>query len=78
MNMDAYGGWCSSSATTDQMVASFGFFSYPSMRHASFDSTNGVGRSSVNLQQSLVPVHTFNLVMRINTSYNCLDIMVFR
>ncbi|TYH88556.1 hypothetical protein ES332_D01G195200v1 [Gossypium tomentosum] len=27
MTMDAYGGWCSSSATTDQMVASFGFFS---------------------------------------------------
>ncbi|KAL1180952.1 hypothetical protein V6Z11_A02G013700 [Gossypium hirsutum] len=26
MNLDAYGGWCSSSATTDQMFASFGSY----------------------------------------------------
>ncbi|KAK8364882.1 hypothetical protein V6Z11_1Z106800 [Gossypium hirsutum] len=71
MNLDAYGGWCSSSATTDQMFASFGFFSYPSMSHASFDSTNSIGQSSSTYVESGYALGGMD------SSYNCADRTVF-
>ncbi|XP_052483825.1 protein NLP9 [Gossypium raimondii] len=72
MNLDAYGGWCSGSAATDQMFASSGFFSYPSMSHASFDSTNSIGQSSSTYVESGYALGGMD------SSYNCADRTVFR
>ncbi|KAK8498830.1 hypothetical protein V6N12_053051 [Hibiscus sabdariffa] len=51
MNLDN-GSWCSSTAATDQMFASFGFFSFPSMPLGSFDSLNVTGQSSGTFVES--------------------------
>ncbi|KAK8703529.1 hypothetical protein V6N13_047184 [Hibiscus sabdariffa] len=50
MNLDN-AGWCSGTADTNQMFASFGFFSYPSMP-VSFDSLDVTGQSSGTFVES--------------------------
>lgn len=45
MNFDNYAGWCNSSPAVDQMPASFGLPSYPSMSYAPIDALNSTERS---------------------------------
>lgn len=40
MNFDTYAGWCNSSTEIDQMDASYGFSSYPSVSYGSMDALN--------------------------------------
>ncbi|XWS09383.1 hypothetical protein CRYUN_Cryun40dG0080600 [Craigia yunnanensis] len=72
MNFDTYAGWCNSPAGTDQMFASFGLSSYPSLPHASFDSLHITGQSSGSF------VEAGDALSGMGSSYNCADRMVFQ
>ncbi|GMJ01704.1 NIN-like protein 8 [Hibiscus trionum] len=71
MNLDNT-SWCSSTAATDQMFASFGFFSFPSMPLGSFDSLNVTGQSSGTF------VESGDALSGMDSSYYSADRTVFR
>ncbi|KAE8702942.1 Plant regulator RWP-RK family protein, putative isoform 2 [Hibiscus syriacus] len=71
MNLDN-AGWCSSTAATNQMFASFGFCSFPSMLLASFDSLNVTGKSSGTF------VESDDALSEMDSSYYSADRTVFR
>ncbi|XP_022733569.1 protein NLP9-like [Durio zibethinus] len=71
MNFDTYAGWCNSPAATDQMFASFGLSSCPSLPYASFDSVHITGQSSGTF------VEAGDALSGMGDSYNCADRMVF-
>ncbi|XVF37631.1 hypothetical protein REPUB_Repub20aG0026100 [Reevesia pubescens] len=72
MNFDTYAGWCNSPPATDQMFASFGLSSYPSLPYASFDSLHITGQSSGTY------VEAGDALSGMGSSYNCADRMVFQ
>ncbi|XVF29460.1 hypothetical protein REPUB_Repub15cG0123200 [Reevesia pubescens] len=72
MNFDTYAGWFNSPAATNQMFASFGLSSYPSLPYASFDSLNVTG------QNSGTSVEAGDALSGMGSSYNCADRMVFQ
>ncbi|OMO87951.1 Plant regulator RWP-RK, partial [Corchorus capsularis] len=71
MNFDTYAGWCNSPVATDQMFASFGLSSFPSLPYASFDSLNNTGQSSGTFFEAGDASNVMD------SSYNCVDRAVF-
>ncbi|KAF3455943.1 hypothetical protein FNV43_RR00586 [Rhamnella rubrinervis] len=74
MNFDTYAGWCSSSTEIDQMAASNGFPSYPSVSYGLMDALNFT-------EQSIGPLPVVEGGGNFNgprSSLNCGDKIVFQ